>query len=90
MVIKLKEVLGTQVSDKTKWAGLAFTPDEDLILVSNQGLMYTFDMTTGLPKHHKPQEIGMEFLKDPILDLKLEGTLLLIRTQRNEFYWKDL
>jgi len=76
--------------DKIKWAGFAFTPEEDLILLSGDGLLFHFDVSSGMPKTHKPEELGMEFLKDNIIDLRLEGTMLIFRTYNNNFYYKDV
>ena len=51
--------------DKLKWSCFEFTPEEDLLLVSQDGMMYLIDPLTGDFKE-KPVNLGVEFATRPI------------------------
>lgn len=58
-LINLADKLGT-TKEKLRWASLAFTPEEDLMLLSADGTMYILDPLTGDDKE-KPVSLGSEF-----------------------------
>jgi len=69
------------------WATFGFTADEDLCLLSQDGLLYLIDPRTGKPRDVHPYQLGLEFTKDNIVQGKLDGSSLVFRTASNEFYW---
>ena len=68
--------------DKMKWACLQFTPEEDLLLVSTDGVLYLIDPLTGEFKE-KPVNLGLEFQQRNIVDAKLFDNTLILRNCDN-------
>ena len=64
--------------EKLRWACIAFTPDEDLCLLSADGTLYLIDPLTGEDRE-KPTSLGPEFLKSGVVDGKLFESTLVFR-----------
>lgn len=78
--------IGNISAEHLSWAAFGFTLEEDLCLVSSEGVLYLVDPLTG-EFRDKPYTLSDEFQVCPILDSKLEDNSLVMRAQNNQFFW---
>lgn len=72
--------------ERLRWASLHFTPEEDLCLVSADGLMFMLDPMTGEPRD-TPVPLGDDFRQRAIVDAKLFESTLVFRDTTNHFFY---
>ena len=84
MIDKINQIsnIGQISSDKIKWATFGFTNEEDLCLVTTEGVLYLVDPLTGELKE-KPQTLSYDFQQYNIVDSKLDDNFLVLRTVNN-------
>lgn len=77
-------------SEKLRWVCFEFTSEEDLLLISSEGVIYQIDPKSGEFLDKKPPTLGIEFSQGytggNILDAKLyadNNNLLVFRNGQN-------
>jgi hypothetical protein len=84
--LNLKDIFkGIYEKDIKHWALFEFTSEEDLLLVSANGMMFIVDPMSGELKHthdYKSQFSGGNMIESA----KSEGNFVIIKTGKNFFY----
>lgn len=57
---KVSKIKGTPLADNQRWVAFYFTDDEDLFIISDDGLMYFIDPKTGEFRDKEPIVLGKD------------------------------
>lgn len=78
------------LKDDQKWVAFNFTDEEDLFIVSDEGMCYFFDPKTGNLRDGCPHQLGYEheFRQNKLIDSRFDqgSNMLVMRGKACRFY----
>ena len=87
--MNLKERIPSAKDREKKWIAFYFTDEEDLFIISDDGLIFFIDPKTGEFRDKEPVLLSKQFQVNLLVDSRFEQTtnMIVLRNQAAQFFW---
>ena len=87
--MNLKERIPSARDKEKKWVAFYFTDEEDLFIISDDGLIFFIDPKTGEFRDKEPVLLSKQFQVNLLVDSRFEQTtnMIVLRNQAAQFFW---